>query len=99
MMWRQPDEELGLETHMETDQFIQVRYGAGKAILDGREYCLEPGSVLAIPAGTEYNLINTSAKDALKLYAIFIPPEHPKDAIHRTKTDAEVFENEMYMQR
>jgi mannose-6-phosphate isomerase-like protein (cupin superfamily) len=96
VMSLRPEEDLGLETQTETDQFIQVQHGTGKAILDGKEYRLEPGSAVVIPAGTEYNLINTSANDALKLYAIYIPPEHPNGTIHRTKAEAEVFENETY---
>ncbi|MEW6028159.1 MAG: cupin domain-containing protein [Chloroflexota bacterium] len=94
IMSLQPGEEIGLETHMETDQFIRVEEGIGKAILDGQEYKLEGGSAVIIPAWTEYNVINTSSEKVLKLYTLYTPPEHPDGAIHKTKTDAEAYENE-----
>lgn len=94
IMSLQPGEEIGLETHMETDQFIRVEEGVGKAILDGQEYNLEEGSAVIIPAWTEHNVINTSSEKALKLYTLYIPPEHPDGAIHKTKIDAESYENE-----
>ena len=91
-----PGEDIGLETHLETDQFIRVEEGKGKAILDGQEYPLKNGTAIAIPAGTEHNIINTSPRDALKLYTIYTPPEHPHGTIHKTKADAETYEDERY---
>jgi mannose-6-phosphate isomerase-like protein (cupin superfamily) len=91
-----PGEDIGLETHLETDQFIRVEEGKGKAILDGQEYPLKAGLVLAIPAGTEHNIINSSSKEALKLYTIYTPPEHPHGTIHKTKADAETYDDERY---
>jgi mannose-6-phosphate isomerase-like protein (cupin superfamily) len=40
-----------------------------------------------IPAGTEHNVINKSKKDALRLYTLYSPPEHPEGTVHRTKAD------------
>ena len=93
VMSLQPGEEIGLETHPETDQFIHVKEGYGKAILDGEEYRLEDGSAIVIPAGTEHNIINSSSKNALKLYTIYAQPQHPRGAIHKTKADAESYED------
>lgn len=89
-----PGEDIGLETHLETDQFIRIEEGVGKAILDGKEYLLEDGSAIVIPAGTEHNVLNTSTTEALKLYTVYTPPEHPDGTIHKTKAEAEVYENE-----
>jgi mannose-6-phosphate isomerase-like protein (cupin superfamily) len=91
-----PGEDIGLETHLETDQFIRVEEGKGKAILEGQEYPLKAGLAIAIPAGTEHNIINTSPKDALKLYTIYTPPEHPHGIIHKTKADAATYDDERY---
>jgi mannose-6-phosphate isomerase-like protein (cupin superfamily) len=83
-----PGEDMGLETYVETDQFICVEEGNGKAILDGLEYELKPGLAIVIPAGTEYNIINTCSTKALKLYTVFIPPDYAAGTIHRTKSES-----------
>jgi mannose-6-phosphate isomerase-like protein (cupin superfamily) len=87
-------EDIGLETHADTDQFIRVEDGKGKAILDGDEYELEGGSAIVIPAGTEHNVINTSPQKPLKLYTVYTPPEHPDRTIHKTKAEAQAAEKE-----
>ena len=89
-----PGEEIGQETHPDTDQFIRVEAGEGKAILDGQEYALADGSALVIPAGAEHNVINTSSSEALKLYTVYTPPEHPDGTVHQTKADADAYERE-----
>lgn len=87
VMSLEPGEDIGLETYLDTDQFISVEDGNGKAILDGLAYELKPGSALVIPAGTEYNISNTSAAGALKLYTVYIPPDYAGDTIHKTKAE------------
>jgi mannose-6-phosphate isomerase-like protein (cupin superfamily) len=89
-----PGEEIGQETHPDTDQFIRVEAGSGKAILDGQEYSLADGSALVIPAGTEHNVVNTSATESLKLYTVYTPPEHPDGTTHKTKAEADAYERE-----
>ena len=87
-------EDIGLETHPDTDQFIRVEEGKGKAVLDGEEFELEDGFAIVIPAGTQHNVINTSSKKAMKLYTVYTPPEHPDGTIHKTKAEAEAAEKE-----
>ena len=87
-------EDIGLETHPDTDQFIRIEEGKGKAVLDGEEFELEDGSAIVIPAGTQHNVINTSSKKAMKLYTVYTPPEHPDGTIHKTKAEAEAAEKE-----
>lgn len=94
VMALQPGEDIGLETHDDVDQFIRVEAGHGTAFLDGKEHLLEDGSAVVIPAGTEHNITNTSRTEALKLYTIYSPPEHPDGTIHETKADAEAYERE-----
>ena len=64
------------------------------ALLDGKEHVVEDGSAVVIPAGTKHNIINSSRTEALKLYTIYSPPEHPDGTIHETKADAEAYERE-----
>jgi mannose-6-phosphate isomerase-like protein (cupin superfamily) len=87
VMSLEPSENIGLETYLDTDQFISVEEGSGKAILDGFVFELKPGSSIAIPAGTEYNIFNTSPTEALKLYTVYIPPDYSEGTIHKTKTE------------
>jgi mannose-6-phosphate isomerase-like protein (cupin superfamily) len=94
VMSLRPGEEIGLETHDDRDQFIRVEAGSGKAILNGEENDLADGSAVVIPAGTEHNIINSSQVDALKLYTIYSPPEHPDGTIHKNKAEAEAYEKE-----
>lgn len=89
-----PGEEIGLETHDDVDQFIRVEAGQGKAILDGKEHSLRDGSAVVIPAGTSHNVVNSSRTEALKLYTIYSPPEHPDGTVHKTKAEAEAYERE-----
>lgn len=93
VMSLKPGEDIGLETHMDTDQFIRVEEGQGKAIIDGQEYKLEDGSAIVIPAGAEHNVVNTSSKEPLKLYTLYTPPEHADGTIHKTKVEAEAAEH------
>lgn len=87
-----PGEDIGLETHDDVDQFIRVEAGRGTAILDGKEHALEDGSAVVIPAGTSHNVVNASRTEALKLYTLYSPPEHPDGTVHPTKADAEAYE-------
>ena len=92
VMSLKPGEDIGLETYVETDQFICVEEGNGKAILDGLEYELKPGLAIVIPAGTEHNVINTSSTKALKLYTVYIPPDYAPDTIHKTKSQSTAYD-------
>src|SRR5690349_5216775 len=83
VMALKPGEEIGLETHDDVDQFIRVEAGHGRALLDGEEHALEDGTAVVIPAGTRHNIINTSKTEALKLYTLYSPPEHPAGTVHK----------------
>jgi mannose-6-phosphate isomerase-like protein (cupin superfamily) len=87
-----PGEDIGMETHKEVDQFFKVEAGIGLAILDGKEYNLENGSAVVIPAGTEHNIINRSKSEPLKVYTIYSPPNHPHGTIHKDKAEALAYE-------
>jgi len=91
IMTLQPNEEIGMEHHTGHDQFIRVEQGTGVAILDGERHALEDGTALVIPAGTEHNVINTSASAPMRLYTLYTPPEHPDGTVHRTKAEADAY--------
>lgn len=92
VMALQPGEDIGLETHPHTDQFIRIESGRGKAKIGGQEFALKSGSAIVIPAGAQHNVTNTSATKQLKLYTVYTPPEHPDGTIHKTKAEAEAAE-------
>lgn len=89
VMALQPNEDIGMEVHEDHDQFIRVESGMGKAVIDDVEYDLADGSAIVIPAGSNHNVINTSAEDKMKLYTIYTPPEHKDGTVHSTKAEAE----------
>jgi len=94
VMSLQPLEDIGLETHAVTDQFIRVESGAGQVNLNGELQPIAAGDALIIPAGTQHNLINKSSEKALKLYTIYSPPHHNDGTIHHTKAAAEADQND-----
>jgi len=83
-----PGEDIGEEVH-DLDQFIRVEDGEGKAVFDGVAHDIEEGVALIVPAGVKHNIVNTSDDDALKLYTLYAPPNHPPGTVHATKADAE----------
>lgn len=94
LMSLKPEEDIGVETHEENDQFLRFEKGTGKCIIDGNEYLVKDGSGVIIPAGAEHNVINTSDEDDLKLYSVYSPAHHKDGVIHATKEDAEEKEEE-----
>lgn len=88
-----PGDDIGLEIHPNTDQFIRIEEGNG-IVQMGRsrrnlnfERRVSDDYAIMIPAGMWHNIKNTGNKP-LKLYSIYAPPEHPFGTIHRTKRDA-----------
>jgi mannose-6-phosphate isomerase-like protein (cupin superfamily) len=88
LMTLQPNEEIGMEVHPNVDQFFRFEAGEGKAILDGEDIIFKANDVVIVPAGTNHNIINTSATEPLKLYTIYSPANHPAGTVHATKADA-----------
>jgi len=82
-----PGEEIGMEVHPAVDQFFRIEAGRAKIIMDGEEHEIGNGEVAIVPAGTQHNVINVGG-EALKLYTIYSPPNHPDGTIHKTKTEA-----------
>ncbi|MEI5906982.1 cupin domain-containing protein [Bacillus spongiae] len=86
-------EDIGLEIHPNTDQFLRVEQGQGIVQMgkDREKLSMQRSifrdSAIMVPAGIWHNVINTG-NVPLKLYSIYAPPNHPFGTIHRTKADA-----------
>ena len=85
-------EDIGLESHPDTDQFIRIEQGQGVVQMGDRKDKLDfqtnvyKDFAIVIPAGKWHNLTNTGF-EPLKLYSIYAPPEHPYGTVHVTKQD------------
>lgn len=79
-------EEIGMETHPTTTQFIRVESGRGVAEVAGKRYMLSDGDALVIPPKARHNI---RATETLKLYTLYSPPEHATKCVQRTKEDLE----------
>ncbi len=88
LMSLRPNEEIGLETHTENDQFFRFEKGGGKVLVGETEYTVGDGDVIIVPAGTQHNVINTSSSEDLKLYTIYAPSHHKDKIIRSTKQEA-----------
>lgn len=82
-----PNEEIGIETHPDNDQFFRIEKGSGKCIIDGNEYEISDGSAIVVPAGAEHNVI--AGDQGLKLYTIYSPAHHKDGVVRPTKAKAE----------
>ena len=86
-------QEIGEETHEGIDQILVFVAGEGRAVIEGQELTVRAGSVVVVPSGTHHNFIATG-DEALKLYTVYTPPEHPDGTVHRTKEEADKYERE-----
>lgn len=89
LMSLQPEEEIGLETHPENDQFLRFEGGSGAVFIDDNRYEVTDGDAVIVPAGARHNVVNLTDAEQLKIYTIYSPPHHKDGTVHRTKQDAE----------
>ena len=80
-----PNEEIGMEKHIHTTQFIRIEKGHAIAYLGHIKYKLQDNDVIIVPPNTYHNIINSSKTKKLKLYTIYSPPEHKKGTIEKYK--------------
>lgn len=88
LMSLQPGEEIGSETHADTDQFFRIEHGEGRIVIDGACHRIRAGDVAVVPAGANHNLVCTG-ENALKLYTIYGPAHHMDKLVQRTKAEAD----------
>ncbi len=93
-----PGADIGLEVHPHLDQFIRVEAGQGMVLMgDGpnnlfHRQPVADATAFIIPAGYWHNLVNTGGQ-ALKLYSIYAPPQHPPGTVHLTRAEADAAEH------
>lgn len=88
LMALQPGDEIGEETHRDTDQFFRVEEGRGEAWIDGQKTKIKGDDGIVVPAGAKHNIKNTGTK-VLKLYTLYSPPQHSDGTVQATKEEAE----------
>jgi mannose-6-phosphate isomerase-like protein (cupin superfamily) len=82
-----PGEDIGSEVHDAVDQVLVFVKGAGRAIVGKETHDIGAGDLFTVAAGMEHDFINTG-DEALKLFTVYSPPEHPDGVVHATKADA-----------
>ncbi|UPK41254.1 cupin domain-containing protein [Paenibacillus pabuli] len=86
-------EDIGLEIHPSTDQFIRIEQGQGLIQMGDRKDKLDfqvtayNDYAIMIPAGKWHNVSNTGSVP-LKIYVMYAPPQHPFGTVHETKSIA-----------
>ncbi|MCL2540446.1 MAG: cupin domain-containing protein [Firmicutes bacterium] len=89
-----PNEDIGLEVHPDTDQFLRIEKGIGVVQMGSSRDNLSfqqnvyDDCAILVPAGTWHNVTNTG-REPMKIYSIYAPPHHPWGTIHQTKAIAE----------
>lgn len=87
LMSLKPGEEIGEETHKDTDQFFRVEEGKGEVWIDGRKTPIEADMAIVVPAGARHNVRNTG-HESLKLYTLYAPPHHEDGTVQHTRAEA-----------
>ncbi|GAA4531392.1 hypothetical protein GCM10023096_73480 [Nonomuraea ferruginea] len=87
-----PGGEIGEEVHEDTDQILTFVSGTGEARVGGEVRPVKAGDLVAVPAGTPHNFVNTGAAP-LVLHTAYGPPEHADGTVHKTKEEADLAES------
>src|SRR4051794_21645254 len=86
-------ESIGLEMHPETDQFLRLDAGEGKAQMGSGpeeltfEQDVSDGWCVLVPAGTWHDVTNTG-DEPMRLYAVYAPVHHAPGRVQPTAADA-----------
>ena len=87
-------EDIGLEVHPETDQFLRLDAGRGRVQMgpthDQLDFVqdVEDGWAVLVPAGTWHNVTNIG-DEPMRLYAVYAPVHHASGKVHATAAEAE----------
>lgn len=86
--------DIGLEMHPETDQFIRLDGGRGRAQMGPAEDELtfdqevEDGWCVLVPAGSWHNITNVGA-EPMQVYTVYAPAHHQPGKVQPTKAIAD----------
>ncbi len=94
LMSLKPGEEIGMEVHLDNDQFFRFEAGKGQVIIDSQQYEVVDGDAVVVPAGAQHNVVNVSDSEELKLYTIYSPAHHKDGIVRASKQEALVQEAE-----
>jgi mannose-6-phosphate isomerase-like protein (cupin superfamily) len=89
-----PGEDVGLEAHPGTDQFLRLDAGRGRVQMGPAEDHLEfeqeveDGWAIFVPAGTWHNVTNIG-DGPMRLYAVYAPVHHAAGVVQATAEAAE----------
>jgi mannose-6-phosphate isomerase-like protein (cupin superfamily) len=92
-----PGHDIGLEVHLDNDQFIRVEQGIAKVSIGPDKEQMQiiqanASDAVFVPAGMWHNL-ETVGEIPLKVYSIYAPPQHPHGTVHVTQQQAEAAEH------
>lgn len=65
-----PDGSIGMHRHPTSDDINYIISGFGKAVCDGKEELLGPGTCHICKKGSEHSIINTGRKDLVMLTVV-----------------------------
>lgn len=94
LMSIEPGDDIGLEAHPETDQFLRLDAGRGRVQMGPAQDRLdfdrevEDGWAIFVPAGTWHNVTNIG-REPMRLYAVYAPVHHAAGKVQATAVDAE----------
>lgn len=89
-----PGDDIGLEAHPETDQFLRLDAGRGRVQMGPAKDRLEfdqevaDGWAVLVPASTWHNVTNIG-DEPMRLYAVYAPVHHAPGLVQATAEDAE----------
>jgi mannose-6-phosphate isomerase-like protein (cupin superfamily) len=91
-----PGSSIGLEKHPDTDQFIRLDAGQGRAKLGTNKaklesYDVSDGWSVQVPAGHWHDIENTGEED-MRLYVVYAPVHHAQGIVQKTSEDADADE-------
>jgi mannose-6-phosphate isomerase-like protein (cupin superfamily) len=94
LMSIEPGDDIGLEAHPETDQFLRLDAGRGRVQMGPAEDDLSfqqdvsDGWCVVVPAGTWHNVTNIG-DEPMRLYTVYAPVHHAAGKVQPTADDAE----------
>lgn len=97
LMSLNPGEDIGWESHPHLDQFLRLEQGTARLEFGRTKgkveeaHQVEDNWAFIVPAGVWHNVVNVGT-DAVKLYSLYSPPQHPAGTVHATRADADAAE-------
>lgn len=89
LMTLKSGEDIGEETHKDTDQFFRFEKGKGEVMIDGKKTSIKENDAVLIPAGSKHNVTNTGS-GLLQFYTLYGPPTHKDKTVKETKNLADI---------